>query len=397
LANQDIVNCPICNGQKAHELFSKTVLHPLWSLNKDYNEFRLAYHICEACGYVYLNPRLSADEYGQYYQHIKPPPKDSFIARKPMVKERIDFILRGLKTAAGSARDTIIEVGPAYGDFLLLMPEYMNKIGIEPSEYYCTAVKQQEPSLKYFRSTLENVLLNYPALKESGDLVVASHVLEHAHNPRSFIQCMKALVKKGGTLYIEVPSIEALKDCELPLYQTLHFGHISQFTFAVINQLCESESMECLAKEISAKLQYPVLRALYKIPNRIQETELMFSIHSTSVDAQTQKALKILRQYINQASQALLLWGFGSDLFEVLNLLTDKEWKEFEKIAVLADINPDKQNRLFKGMPIKAPQSFSGRKIDKIIISSRSQLLKNDIIQSAKSLFPQADYIVLYD
>ncbi|EFK97387.1 Methyltransferase type 11 [sediment metagenome] len=314
-----------------------------------------------------------------------------------MVKERIDFILRGLKTAAGSARDTIIEVGPAYGDFLLLMPEYMNKIGIEPSEYYCTAVKQQEPSLKYFRSTLENVLLNYPALKESGDLVVASHVLEHAHNPRSFIQCMKALVKKGGTLYIEVPSIEALKDCELPLYQTLHFGHISQFTFAVINQLCESESMECLAKEISAKLQYPVLRALYKIPNRIQETELMFSIHSTSVDAQTQKALKILRQYINQASQALLLWGFGSDLFEVLNLLTDKEWKEFEKIAVLADINPDKQNRLFKGMPIKAPQSFSGRKIDKIIISSRSQLLKNDIIQSAKSLFPQADYIVLYD
>lgn len=42
----------------------------------------------------------------------------------------------------------------------------------------------------------------------SGDLLIASHVLEHANNPASLIERMARLVKPGGHLVFEVPNVE---------------------------------------------------------------------------------------------------------------------------------------------------------------------------------------------
>src|SRR4030042_3893896 len=245
---QDFI-CSVCGGDDWKSVYEKQVMHPLWWLDDKSIDIKLKYFICQKCGYITLFPRLRFDEYERYYKLAPAPSRDAFSKRAPMLEARTTFILNNINQ---NELDVVVEVGPAYGEFLLLLSEFKKRVGIEPSSTYCEFVGSLKIPLEYYCCMIEEVPESVPELLSSADLAVASNVLEHAFDVRIFVKHLVKLVKPGGYVYIEVPSVEAMAECKKPIYQTIHFGHISQFSKSVLNKLCISESLEPVKVEFTA-------------------------------------------------------------------------------------------------------------------------------------------------
>jgi len=384
--------CNVCNSNDWKPVYEKQVMHPLWCLDENNLDLKLNYFICQECGYITLFPRLRFDEYETYYNSVPAPSRDSFSKRSPMLQMRKSFIMDHISRAT---LDTAIEVGPAYGDFLLLLSEVDKRIGIEPSKTYCELVNSSEVPFVYYCNMLENVRESAPELLSSADLVMASNVLEHAFDPRAFVKHLVALVKPAGFVYIEVPGVEAMAECSEPIYQIIHFGHISQFSIPVLNKLCISESLEPVEVELTAKYNYPVLRALYKKSDDVDTIAKYFRTHCDFLDEQAAAAKKTLVEKLISNNQ-IVIWGCGQDLLDILALLDIPQCELLAKKAKLVDKNKNKQNKKLNGIDINDPNVLLSDPIDTVLISSRSQLIQSDINSAAEKLFPDAQIVCLY-
>lgn len=74
--------------------------------------------------------------------------------------------------------------------------------------------------------------LTAASLSGDADLVLARHILEHAHQPAAFIAALKKLARPGGTIVFEVP--EASKFVRACDYSFLWEEHICYFTRATL-------------------------------------------------------------------------------------------------------------------------------------------------------------------
>jgi len=79
--------------------------------------------------------------------------------------------------------------------------------------------------------TLQEVL-SRQTLAGQADLVLARHILEHAHDPARFMAALKKLTKPGGYIVLEVP--EASKFIRACDYSFLWEEHITYFTPATL-------------------------------------------------------------------------------------------------------------------------------------------------------------------
>ena len=160
-------SCQICGESQWSLVYSKSVVHPLWSVTGKESEFQLNYHCCLECGFIVLDPVLSFEEYKQYYEMVSAPSYSSFDKRAPMLQQRRAFLSRHLKS---SSLGRVVEVGPAYGDFLMLLDEARERIGIEPSQKYCDFVSANRPELRYFPFMLEDLPKSFPQLIGTADM-----------------------------------------------------------------------------------------------------------------------------------------------------------------------------------------------------------------------------------
>ncbi len=386
--------CNVCGVKQWEPIYTKRIIHPLWWLSKNSVDINLNYIICKRCGYITLFPRLGRAEYKRYYGLAPAPTKEAFSARMNVYKSRKKLILKHMQK---EELGLVIEIGPAYGECLLLLSEFKKRVGIEPSSTYCKAVKAKKSPIEYRCCMLEQVPKRAPELLSSADLIIASHVLEHAFDPRKFVRHMVNLTKPGGYVYIEVPSVEAMAKVRDPSYQSLHFGHISQFSTDVLNQLCVSESLEPVSAEVSTKNKYPAIRGLYKRPNRAETVAGLFQRHTEFIDAQAVKAKATLVEHlVSNKSGQTVLWGCGADLFDVLNLLDDSQTALLSTKAKLVDTNSGKQHKRLAGIEILDPTTLESLQVDTVLITSRSKLIQHDIIKNAKKVFSGAQYILLY-
>ena len=66
----------------------------------------------------------------------------------------------------------VVEVRPSFRDFLLLLPEFKRRVGIEPARMACQHVKSSNFPLEYHCCMLEDVPESLPQLLEATDLAV---------------------------------------------------------------------------------------------------------------------------------------------------------------------------------------------------------------------------------
>ena len=181
--------------------------------------------ICQECGLVYSNPRPSAEENAEFYKRNywglykgQSEPGESFFNRRiPKIKSMLNELRPFLKPGV-----SVLEIGSGVGALLWSIKQTCNGVGqfvgVEPHEVhakYCRTKKE----LNVYPGLFDEVSPKFE--KQSFDLVVMNHVLEHTISPTQIFESVKELLKPGGTFVVEVPNIAA------PGSRLSHFFHVA--------------------------------------------------------------------------------------------------------------------------------------------------------------------------
>ena len=148
-------------------------------------------HRCRGCGLVKTEAKsfLSYRKYhrDQEYQEFESQFRNIFLKRFYLVKKFVDF-------------GRILDIGCSTGTLLSLFKKDGWEVwGIEPSQSATIAEKR---GIIVKKTTFEKVDLpqNY------FDVVILNHTLEHLANPLEVVKKVKAVLKNGGLILIDVPN-----------------------------------------------------------------------------------------------------------------------------------------------------------------------------------------------
>ncbi|HTU99818.1 MAG TPA: class I SAM-dependent methyltransferase [Luteitalea sp.] len=193
------VACSTCGSREADEV----------GRSRDYefatctNDFRFVQ--CRDCGLTYLRNRPAPGTLGIIY----PPSYYRYAAFLGPVTTRIRGIVQGgrvrmIRRLVPSGA-TVMEVGCGEGQLLQALKADGDPtwriVGVDISEEACEALR---------RTGLEMHCAQFEALDRPAgtvDLVIMNQVIEHLADPRACVQKAASLLRPGGALLIETPSI----------------------------------------------------------------------------------------------------------------------------------------------------------------------------------------------
>jgi SAM-dependent methyltransferase len=178
----------------------------------EFDKHGFEYSTCTKCGSLYQSPRPPLEAFERFYNDsisskywaecFFPSVAEARRERifKPRVKKLVDLCEeRNLCT------DTIMDVGAGHGIFLEEWKDlYPNSrtIAIEPSHHLSDICRNK--GLEVAENIAEKVL----GYENVADLVICFEVLEHVHDPLSFIKTLSTFVKAGGYLMVSTLGID---------------------------------------------------------------------------------------------------------------------------------------------------------------------------------------------
>lgn len=153
---------------------------------------------CQACGYVFDNPRPTLAAIVNFYS--TPKKYDTWLvaelSREELWKRRLKKLLRHAE------RGTLLDVGTGMGQFLNLARTHFHRVaGTEVSQ---TALKIAKE--KYGLELVQGQIEDADLPKNSFDTITMFHVLEHVSDAKKTIARCKELLKDGGVLLVCVPN-----------------------------------------------------------------------------------------------------------------------------------------------------------------------------------------------
>lgn len=170
---------------------------------------------CNHCGLIYVGERrhdftfLGADEeksrtLAERVRMLGLVDESVEAAEAPWREKLFADRLRHLQRFVSRGR--LLEVGCASGEFLRLAARAgFEAEGVEP-EPHTSAQARETHGLNVFTGTLTEA--SYPS--DSFDAVVLFHVLEHLDSPRQTVAEINRILRPGGVLAIETPSIDTI-------------------------------------------------------------------------------------------------------------------------------------------------------------------------------------------
>ncbi len=184
------INCVSCNNTKNIFLFSK-------------NGFD--YARCEFCGTLYQTPRPSFKAFERFYTNSVSSefwakeffPKVAKTRQKSIFAPRAAKLYAILKTK-GFSPETIADIGAGHGIFLTEMTKRFSLskgIAIEPSHEMAEICRSK--GFETYESLAEDVT----SLNESVSLTSCLEVMEHVHDPLTFLLNLVAFTQPGGYVF----------------------------------------------------------------------------------------------------------------------------------------------------------------------------------------------------
>jgi SAM-dependent methyltransferase len=129
-------------------------------------------------------------------------------ARGRRAAERLERVVGPLRRGLLSRRPRVLDVGCAYGGFLVAFAERGARVtGIDIEERY---VRLAAANLR--EHGLDGDLVHgdaaaeHPAFRGRFDLVIANDVLEHVPRPGPFLSRLREWLAPGGTAFLEIPN-----------------------------------------------------------------------------------------------------------------------------------------------------------------------------------------------
>lgn len=194
----NISSCPLCGSQQRSPLYSSS---------------NLSYVMCDECTFVFLSPRLTEEEYREFYRdsyqkdrHKVTNYKEAIarLKRKGSVERRRKYLSDIGPYLSQKAR--VLEIGSSWGALLKLIHDtYRADVtGIEISKLASDVAKKY-----YGIPTFHQTFDEYNRKNHEGafDVIIMNHVLEHILNPEQTLLNVKNLLTENGVLFVAVPNI----------------------------------------------------------------------------------------------------------------------------------------------------------------------------------------------
>lgn len=186
------------------------------------------YNRCEVCG-LHFQPQRTADELRELYDeaYFEQYAGGGDYARESAQRRHEARVrVRFLRRFAVTGR--LLEVGAANGHFLdEARRAGYTPLGIEPVAEFADRARRAF-GVEIVAGFLEDVAL----AAQEFDVACAFHVLEHLATPLDALERMRAALRRGGTLFVEVPNIESVAarrdgagwGALEPLHHVAHYG-----------------------------------------------------------------------------------------------------------------------------------------------------------------------------
>ncbi|MEZ5083097.1 MAG: class I SAM-dependent methyltransferase [Bacteroidales bacterium] len=223
------VNCPVCHSNEFEKL-----------AEKDRYGLFFPVVICKDCGLVRSNPRMNENSYRKFYMDDyrdlyegKPEPDNRFFNQQYKKGEKIYKFLSKVENLNLNEKRKVFEVGCGAGGIL----EYFKRKGHEVSGIDLNG-KYLEFGKKNYNLDLTVSSLTDYSIKNSPDIIIYSHVLEHILNLDQELQNIHKLLSSEGNLYVEVPGIKNLQlSYDMDFLKYLQNAHVYHFTLESLNNL----------------------------------------------------------------------------------------------------------------------------------------------------------------
>ena len=178
---ETLSRCLVCDSER------------ILAADQEYNIYR-----CQACGYVFDNPRPTLQALVSFYS--KPGKYDSWVVaeapRERLWKRRLKKLLKH------AGRGSLLDVGTGTGQFLNAAKPYFDYVtGTEVSESGLSVAKE-----KYNLDIAQGELRECNLPRESFNTITLFHVLEHVPNPKKTLALCGDLLKPNGILLVCVPN-----------------------------------------------------------------------------------------------------------------------------------------------------------------------------------------------
>jgi len=234
---EQVDSCPICESSERELFLGNLVDNAFHVAPGKWNLYQ-----CQHCKSAYLNPRPDRASihraYGTYYTH-ETSSREALTYNLSLLKKLKRQLVNGYYNYHhGTAMEPSIRLGawlllfyPNFRKRVNAQFRYLEKpkpgqklldVGCGNGDYLMLAasagwkVKGVEPDLKALEVArsrgLEVMQGSIDEVAQTGelfDVITMSHVIEHVHDPVSFVKFAYKCLKPGGILYIDTPNIES--------------------------------------------------------------------------------------------------------------------------------------------------------------------------------------------
>ena len=237
--------CPVCSSNFGNQDF-KTI--PYATQTREEEKPQLIC-FCQNCGAGFAFPPLSEVQLQKFYSkgeywrdpQIRILSVRSHPGQYVLAKARWEFIEPYLKSLRKTENISILDFGAGHGFFGMMgasSPSF--RIGhytaIESDA--CVRVSLMKTWESKFSSIDIRAAEDLEKIKETYDLIVLSHIVEHVIQPKDFLKSFLKFLRPGGLIFIDVPHADYL-------YKKDVFPHLLFFNLNSLKKLIE-ESGLCL-------------------------------------------------------------------------------------------------------------------------------------------------------
>ena len=202
--------------------------------------------ICKNCGLSYLSPRLDKESYTDFYRHEYDRLYRSDIHRSKPKTATLPNPIEARLNSLGILKETagkILEIGSGAGENLLHFKSLFPKselYAIEPSEVSKKIL--QENKVTWIGGDVDQEWEgNY---KETFDIVIMRHVLEHFMDPVAVMKKVKSVIAKNGFVYIAVPNnLFPTQDLQDSWFRNVHTYYFNRYS---LKNLCKLAGLKLL-------------------------------------------------------------------------------------------------------------------------------------------------------